>query len=148
MRLILTRRGGYGVRMLAHLATLDAGTQITSAALGEACDVPRGNVPTIVNRLSRAGLLVCTPGRGGGCCLARDASGISSLEIIEALEGPIEENVCLLDGLRCDDKETQCVMHPTWVAGRQGVIDSFASTSLAELARRTTSGPGGDAPVS
>ncbi|MCP3856386.1 MAG: Rrf2 family transcriptional regulator [Actinomycetia bacterium] len=135
--------------MLVHLATLEMGTRVTSAELGEVCDVPRGNVPTIVNRLSRAGILSCTPGRSGGCSLAREPSAISTLEIIEALDGAMEESNCLLDGRRCDDKDAQCVMHPTWVAGRQAMIDSFVSTSLADLARRAAiSETDGDARVS
>ncbi len=133
MRLTLTKRGGQGIRLLVYLASLGPGATRTSAEIGGACDIPAGNVPTIINRLSRAGILDCTPGRRGGCSLGRNPESISTLEMIEALDGPLEDSVCLLDGRRCDDKETECAMHPTWVATRQSMIESFASTSLADV---------------
>ena len=121
------------MRMLAHLASLGPDVRVTSAELGTECDVPSGNVPTIISRLSRAGILACTPGRQGGCSLARDPAEISTLEVIEALEGPLAASVCLLDGRDCADNEPLCVMHPSWVATRQAMIDSFATTSLADV---------------
>ena len=133
MRLTLTKRGGQGIRLLAHLASLEPGTTLTSAELGATCDIPAGNVPTIVNRLSRAGILTCTPGAGGGCSLARHPSAISTLEMIEALDGPLEASVCLLDGARCTDRDAHCVMHPTWIATRGSIIDELTSTSLADV---------------
>lgn len=121
------------MKMLTQLVSLGPDVRVTSADLGAMCDVPAGNVATIISRLSRAGVLACTPGRTGGCSLARDPAAISTLEVIEALEGPLAASVCLLDGTHCADNTPRCVMHPSWVATRQAMIDSFATTSLADV---------------
>ena len=94
MRLSLTKRGEYAVRMTLLLATMP-GRRVTAGELGAACTIPMGNVPTIVNLLSRAGVLDCSPGRGGGCTLGRPPDEISVLEVIEAVEGPLGA-VCVL----------------------------------------------------
>ena len=97
MRLTLTKRGEYGFRLMLYLAGRPPDERVTAAQLAEVCRIPAGNVPTILSMLSRAHILSCSPGRNGGCTLARDPADISTLEIIEALEGQLEISHCLLD---------------------------------------------------
>lgn len=143
MRLSLSKRGEYAVRMGLHLAGLPPGMRVTAAELGYACRVPQGNVPTVVNLLSRAGVLSCSPGRHGGCELGRPADAISLLEVIEAVEGPLGAQ-CLLDGHHCVVKKDECALHRAWVAGREAVLATLGHLSLEDVARRlgTTSAAG------
>lgn len=135
MRLFLTKRGEYGIRLLLHLAA-HPGQRMTAGELAEACEVPAGNVPTIVNILARSGILMCSPGRGGGCSLAREASDISMLEIIEALEGQLEISRCLLDSRRCHDRDPECAVHKAWSSGRDAAIRALSETTLADTLER------------
>ncbi len=135
MRLFLTKRAEYGIRLLLHFAA-HPGERMTAGELAEACDIPAGNVPTIVNILGRAGILMCSPGRGGGCTLARDPADISTLEIIEALEGQLEISRCLLDSRRCHDRDPECAIHKVWSTGRDAAITALAETSLADVLKR------------
>lgn len=136
MRLFLTKRGEYGIRLLLHLAAQTPGERRTASDLAKACEIPAGNVPTIMNILARAGILVCSPGRGGGCSLARDASAITMLQIIEALEGQLEISRCLLDSRRCHDRDPECAVHAAWSAGRDAAIGALGATSLADTLNR------------
>lgn len=136
MQLSLTKQGQYGVRLLIHLATLADGERRTARDLAERCSIPAGNVPTVVNRLSRGGFLDCTPGRNGGCSLARHPSAITLLDVIGCLEGSLDISHCLLDGRRCGDKRTECALHFAWVEGRQAAVDSLSATTLEAAARR------------
>lgn len=136
MRLTLTKRGEYGVRILIHLATKPEGTRMTAQELADECDIPLGNVPTIVNLMSRGGLLHSIPGRNGGCALARRADSISTLEIIECLEGTFDVSHCLLDSRRCHDKDPECAMHAAWKTGRDAALGALAKTSLAVVSER------------
>jgi Rrf2 family protein len=136
VRLSLTRRSEYGIRALMHMAELPAEQRVTAAELAEACNIPPGNVPTIMNILSRAGLLVCTPGRGGGCTLALHPKNISMLDIIESLEGRLDLSHCLLDSRRCDEHDPECAVHVAWTEGRSAAVESLARTSLDETVRR------------
>ena len=133
MRLTLTKRGEYAVRMALHLATVADG-RVTAGELGAVCGIPMGNVPTIVNMLSRAGVLDCSPGRGGGCMLQRPADEISVLEVIEAVEGPLG-SMCVLDAKRCGVPGQECALHSAWASGREAVLDTLGGLSLADAAR-------------
>lgn len=136
MRLSLTRRSEYGVRMMLELAQQPPGARMTATALGKACDVPGGNVPTVISMLSRARLLLCNPGRGGGCSLAKDPEDTTLLEVIEALEGSLTVDHCLLDSRRCHDVDPECALHASWSVGRDAALDALASTSLSQAAER------------
>lgn len=131
MRLSLTKRGEYAVRIALQLAA--APQRMTAADLGAACDIPMGNVPTIVSLLSRSGILDCAPGRGGGCRLGRPAQEISVLEVIEAAEGPLGE-ICVLDAGRCGVPGQECALHGAWASGREAVLAALRNTSLADAA--------------
>ena len=90
MKLSLTKRSDYGLRIVQYLAAQRPGYKGTSAEFAEGCDIPSGNVPTIVSHLSRAEILQCTPGPRGGCVLARPPEEISILEVIE-----VQQETCL-----------------------------------------------------
>lgn len=132
MRFTLTRRCEYGMRILIHLASADEGVRLTASELAEACEVPPGNVPTIVNIMSRAGLLNCSPGRNGGCMLARDPADLTILEAIETLEGPLDVGHCLLDARRCHDVDPHCALHESWAASKKVALDALRGITLAD----------------
>lgn len=133
MRLSLTKRCEYGIRLLIYLANQPRGTRITTAELARVCEVPAGNVPTIVNLLSRAGYLSSSPGRHGGCELAVAPEDVSMLDVAYLLEGNIELEHCLIDSRhRCS--EYKCLLCDIWVAGRAEALAALADTSLADAA--------------
>lgn len=136
MRLALTKRSGDATRMLVHLAGLPEGTRLTSSALAKACGVSAGNVPTLIANLARAHLLDCTPGRGGGCQLARPADQITVAEVVAALEGSLELDRCSIDDRRCVDRPYFCGMHRTWSAVHAGLMENLSELTLAEAAER------------
>lgn len=136
MRLTLSKRGEYGVRLVVLLSRKGADELMTAAQLADACGIPAGNVPTIVSTLARAGILASSPGRHGGCTLARPAQDISVLEVVEALEGSLDAPTCLLDSRRCHDKDPECAVHQSWSEGRRAALASLAATSLADVVRR------------
>jgi Rrf2 family protein len=136
MRLALTKRSGDAIRMLVHLAGLPEGAKLTSGDLAEACAVSAGNVPTLVAAMARGRILDCTPGRGGGCRLARPAAEITIAEVVAVLEGSLELDRCSIDERRCADREFHCGMHRTWSEAHADLIANLSNLTLAEAARR------------
>ena len=61
-------------------------------------------------KLSRHGLLEAERGRGSGYALSRDAAAIRVRDIVEAVEGPLALEQCLLWGGHCNDKQP-CPLH-------------------------------------
>lgn len=134
MRLYLTKRAEYGVRLLTTLAEQPAGQRVTTQQLAVTCNIPPGNVPGIITALARSGYIASTPGRFGGCTLTRAAQDVTVLAVIEALEGPLVVEHCLLDSDLCPDRDGgTCPLHDGWVACRSGVLETLAGTTLADL---------------
>jgi Rrf2 family protein len=136
MRLALTKRSGDAIRMLLHLAAQPPGARLTSAQLAAAAGVSAGNVPTLVATMARGGLLDCTPGRNGGCRLARPAEEITIAEVVAALEGSLELDRCSIDERRCVDREYFCGMHRTWGDAHAALIARLSALTLAEASAR------------
>ena len=132
MRLALTKRTGDAIRMLMYLASLPDGERRTSTRLADACGVSMGNVPTLVAALSRAELLDCARGPGGGCRLSRDPSTISIAEAVVAIEGSLEPEHCAVDERRCADRDFACGIHDTWSAVINDLRNSLSSLTLTE----------------
>ncbi len=81
--------------------------------IAQARDVPKSFLAKILQKLKRAKLVESFRGVKGGFRLARDPSGISLLDVIEAIQGDVGVNVCAVDELACD-RSAECVVHPIW----------------------------------
>ena len=76
------------------LACLPEGAELPAANLAAFHDLSAGGVAELMQKLTAAGLVLASPGRGGGYRLARAAGEISVLEIVTALDGIAPEFHC------------------------------------------------------
>ena len=83
----LTTRTEYAVGLLAALAKSQ--TKQTMKQMTEQANVSPKYAETILQELRKAGVVRSTRGRRGGFVLARPASKITVLEIIEAVDGSL-----------------------------------------------------------
>jgi Rrf2 family protein len=65
-----------------------AGEEVNSAAIAGSVNTSASFVRRILAKLSKAGLVATTTGKGGACWLARRAGDISLLEIYRAVDAP------------------------------------------------------------
>jgi Rrf2 family iron-sulfur cluster assembly transcriptional regulator len=72
-------------------------------------------------------------GASGGFTLGRPAEDISLLEIIEAVEGPIRLNRCLLAEGACG-RDTVCTVHPVWIKVQEKMLSLLGNVTLKQLA--------------
>jgi Rrf2 family protein len=138
MRLELTRRGDYAVRAMLALALADGepphgprrvGGRVSVARIAASAAIPPRILPSVMLRLSRAGLVTAQTGRTGGYRLARRADRISLLDIIEAVEGDLRRRVCILRGGSCRAND-RCSVHDSFTAAQEALRGSLASASL------------------
>jgi Rrf2 family iron-sulfur cluster assembly transcriptional regulator len=133
MQMTLGSKGDYSVRATLHLASA-GGRRVTSREIAENMQIPPKYLPQVLGDLIKAGLIDSVPGPGGGYALARPASAISLLDVVEAAEGPVGNTKCLLRGGPCY-WEDRCSMHDAWSAAQEKMIDQLRRTSFAALAR-------------
>jgi len=109
----LTLKGDYAVRVVVDLATQPAATTVRTRDLGRRTGVPRAYLSKIVQALARAGLVRTRRGALGGVSLGPAPEAISLKQIIEAVEGPIYLNRCLVRPGLCP-RDHVCPVHPVW----------------------------------
>jgi Rrf2 family protein len=133
MDLTLTRRGDYAVRAALCLAGVDdQRAYMKTREVSAAMDLPVSYTPQVLKLLATAGLIEAKAGRDGGYRLTRRPQDVSLLEVVEAAEGPLLPERCILRGGPCR-WEDACSVHPAWSAAVEACRGSLASTTLAEL---------------
>jgi Rrf2 family protein len=142
MRLELTKRGDYAVRAMLALARDEDAGLVSARRIAERMDIPVRFLPQVLGDLGRAGLVEAAPGRAGGYRLARAASAISLLEVIEAVEGDSRRRTCVLRGAPCG-VDGFCDVHAVFFAGQEALLGALAGATLAELAGSRRDGPNG-----
>lgn len=130
----LTRKGEYAIRGMVYLARQEPGKLILVSEIAETVDVPQSFLAKIFQGLTRFGLVRSSRGAGGGFALARPAAEISLREVIEAVEGTICANRCVIDAGFCD-RSDNCTVHPVWHRVQDQVRTLLDGVSLAELSK-------------
>lgn len=130
----LTRKGEYAIRGMVYLARQEPGKLILVNEIAETVDVPQSFLAKIFQGLTRLGLVRSSRGAGGGFALAKPAAEISLREVIEAVEGPICANRCVIDASFCD-RSGDCTVHPVWHRVQNQVRNILDGVSLAELSK-------------
>src|ERR1700760_3202287 len=128
----ISRKIDYGLRAMIHLAGMPLGRVASLQDLSSTLRLPREFLAKILKGLAARGLVRSARGAHGGYQLARPARAISFLEVIEAVEGPVQLNVCLDDKDRCD-VSASCTMYHVWKSGQERMLEVYRRTSLADL---------------
>jgi len=134
----ITRATDYAVRVAIHLATVPASKMVPGSVLAHAIGAPESFVSKVLQQLVQARLVTSQRGMRGGFRLARRAADMSLLEVVEAIEGPTQLNLCLPQGPNCNRKEW-CAAHPVWAEAQAALVKVLGKASIAQLARDSIS---------
>ena len=111
----LSRQADYAIRAIMDLAQIPEGELSQTREIARRQDIPEKYLPTIVRTLARAGLIRTLRGSHGGISLARPANKITLLDVIEAIDGPVLLNRCLIRPGECGgENDGLCVLHAFW----------------------------------
>lgn len=132
MGLRLTSAADYAIRAMIHLACLPEGTVALRGDVAQAHGIPGSFMAKILRQLVRAGLLTSTRGVHGGFALARPASEINLLQVVEAIEGPLALADCMPDGKGCAWSDA-CPANLVWEEVQAGMADSLRRATLEAL---------------
>jgi Rrf2 family protein len=129
---IINRETDYALRALRSLAL--AGQVVPVSALAEAEGVPELFLRKIMQRLHAAGIVESRQGPAGGYKLARPAVGISFLDVVEAVQGPLLVNECFGEPGVCR-AAPDCPLRRRLAALQRELTGDLAGMSLAEVVR-------------
>lgn len=131
MRLELTRRADYAVRAAIALARRPE-MVVSGARIADEVQIPPRFVAQVMGDLVQAGLVQARNGRNGGYRLARPASEISVLAVVEAVEGDARRRTCVLRGGPCSPIG-QCDVHEVFSSAQDALLERLSAASLASV---------------
>jgi len=132
----ITRQADYAVRAVLYLAQKENGLRSSTAQIARDQHIPPTFLAKIVSQLSAAGILRATRGARGGVTLGKPVGEISLLEIIEAIDGPIKLNDCVLDQGHCP-MGSDCTVRPIWCDAQAALVARLGQTRFDQLIKPT-----------
>jgi Rrf2 family protein len=127
---ILRRNTDYALRLAVSLAAHYGDGALSTRALAEQGDVSYQLACKLMQKLHSAGLVESDMGPRGGFQLRREPSEIPIAEVIEAIQGPLRLNRCLLGGEACRN-QGQCPVR-TKIAELQEQMDTYLGHVMLE----------------
>ena len=128
----ITRQADYAVRAVLHLARLNKGERTATSIVARHQHIPPSFLAKIISQLSIAGLLYTSRGARGGVMLARDPWEITLLEVVEAIDGPIQLNECVAGNGSCTF-EKNCPIRAVWCSAQDELVGRLKSTNFGQL---------------
>jgi Rrf2 family protein len=129
----LTVKGDYAVRVIVDLASQPAGSIVKTEDLGRRTGVPQAYLSKIIQALAHAGLVRTRRGALGGISLLEEPRAITLRRVIEAVEGPIYLNRCLIRTGLCP-RDSFCPVHPVWTRIQAVVTRELDAVRIRDLA--------------
>jgi len=131
---ILRRNTDYALRMLVNLArNFKDGAQSTRSVAAEE-DVPYQLACKLMQRLAKAGIVESCMGSKGGYRLTRKPSDTKLLQVVEAIQGPVSLNRCLL-GVESCPRQENCGVRASLEGLQVQLNDYLNSITLDKLAK-------------
>lgn len=127
---MLSQTTEYALRAMACLA-YEPGTLTPTPRLAKLTKVPSNYLAKVLQSLAQADLIVGRRGVGGGYRLAREASEITLLDVVSAID-PVERITECPLGLP-NHGATLCPLHDCVDQAMAKMIESFGSLSLRDL---------------
>lgn len=131
----ITREGDYAVRSVLFLARQPYKKVSFVTEISEEYNIPRSFLAKILQKLVKSKIVRSYRGVKGGFSLARQAKDISVLDVLEAVEGKLALNLCIVDKKKCDFSR-QCPVHSVWGQAQAKVVDVLKKSNFDELARQ------------
>lgn len=128
----ITRQADYAVRAVLHLARAGNSERAATSTIAKEQKIPPSFLAKIISQLSTAGLLHTTRGARGGVTLAREPKDISLLEVVEAIDGPIQLNECVPKHGVCSF-EDNCPIRIVWCDAQDELVRRLRNTSFGDL---------------
>ena len=128
----ITRQADYATRAILYLAGAEQGKRVATSQIAYEQQIPPSFLAKIISQLSIAGLLYTSRGARGGISLARTPEQITLLEVIEAIDGPIQLNICVDREGECSF-EKNCPLRPVWCDTQDQLVAKLKNTTFAQL---------------
>ena len=139
---IISKKARYALHGLAYIAEFSDGEPVPFNKIlrylrvyAQRLTLSPGYIAKVFQDVSRAGLTVATPGPRGGYRLARRPEEIRLIEVVEALDGPVGSECCLLSVGECQQQST-CAVRKIILEAELTFYGFFQNETVASMAHK------------
>lgn len=133
--MIITRATEYAIRAILHLAEHPEGEIVLKKDICREQDITPAFLTKILQPLIKAGVVGSQRGVGGGFYLLKRPHEISLLDVLEAEEGPLYLNQCLVETGSCE-RDAFCPVHGAWHEIRHELSSVLSKYTFEQLLAR------------
>ncbi len=129
----ISRAVDYAVRCVHYMSMRPAGTVCILTDICSEQDVPVSFMAKILQGLSKARIVRSIRGPKGGFTLLKHPRDITIKNVVEAIDGPLNINICLMEQGICK-RENICPHQPVWVEVQKEIIRVLENYSFEYFA--------------
>jgi FeS assembly SUF system regulator len=129
----LSKKADYGLIALKHLAMHHGEASASAADIAEVYGISATLMAKVLQKLARGGLVAAKHGSSGGYTLAREASRITALDAIHAIEGPLFITSCVTHRGECDQTHT-CIVRAPLRRVNDSILDVLNKVTISQMA--------------
>jgi Rrf2 family iron-sulfur cluster assembly transcriptional regulator len=142
----LTTKGRFAVTAMLDLATRGGRGPVTLAGISERQKISLSYLEQLFGKLRKNNVVASVRGPGGGYCLARPANKISIVDIVVAVDEPMDATNCNEQG-NCSDGKP-CLTHELWYGLNKAIHQYLSGVTLQQLLDGQSKANAETAPVS
>ena len=125
----LSNTSKYAVRILSYIANTKDEKLQHAKELSEILEIPYKFMTKIMTELVKSEFIISVRGREGGYKLAREASSITILEILNSFNELTHYHECILGSGACNPSK-KCILHDKWAEPKHLIKKMFQETTL------------------
>lgn len=127
----LTTKGRFAVTAMVDLAINGGHGPVTLAGISERQRISLSYLEQLFGKLRKNNIVASVRGPGGGYCLSRPGNKINIVDIILAVDEPLDTTHCNNQG-NCHDGKP-CLTHDLWSGLNDKIHDYLAGITLQQL---------------
>jgi Rrf2 family iron-sulfur cluster assembly transcriptional regulator len=130
----ITQEADYGLRVVLHLCELGYGEKVEAKVISVKEGIPLRFLLKLLRKLIQVDILKSYRGVKGGYSINKLPEQITLRDVIEAIDGPVCVNRCVLDPNFCNlNKSGVCVVHRAMTKVQKNLNAELESINFKQL---------------
>ncbi|MBZ9685280.1 Rrf2 family transcriptional regulator [Clostridium estertheticum] len=130
----ITQEADYGLRVVLHLSKLGYGEKVESKVISEKEGIPLRFLLKLLRKLIQVDILRSYKGVKGGYAINKLPEQITLKAVIEAIDGPVCVNRCVIDPIFCNlNRSSVCILHRAMTKVQKSLNEQLESINFKQL---------------
>jgi Rrf2 family protein len=132
---MFSKSGQYAIRAILFLALNDEANKLKVDDIAEELDISKHYLAKILQQLTKSGIISSAKGRNGGFYISKEKRSLNMLTAVQAIEGPVKLNDCILGLKECSDAKP-CPYHFSVSKYRNKFYKELKNETIESCAKR------------